>query len=209
MSNNINIFYHIYCTRFTLNIVKEQTDHILFSRLYETVDNIYCFITGEPKYMEHCMDYISNLGTKYKIVETIPNDKTAERFTLLKIKKYIKEGDKLLYLHTKGVTKPDIESIRYWRLYMQYFLMVKHDTCLKDLDEYDTVGIMWRESPSKHFSGNFWWATAKYFLRLPDTIGPEYIDPEMYIGLSNPRYKCYSDTYIPLYVKNITPNIYI
>ena len=56
MSNKIHIFYHIYCTKFTLDIIKEQTGHILFSNLYSAVDNIYCFITGEPKYMEMCMD---------------------------------------------------------------------------------------------------------------------------------------------------------
>lgn len=209
MSNKIHIFYHIYCTKFTLDIIKEQTGHILFSNLYSAVDNIYCFITGEPKYMEMCMDYIKVIGKKYKIVETIPNDKTAERFTLLKIKKYIKDGDKLLYIHTKGVTKPDVEAVQYWRQFMEYFLIAKHTNCIADLDNYDAVGIMWREHPSKHFSGNFWWTTAKYFLKLPDKIGPEWIDPEMFIGLANPRHKSYSDTLIPTYVMNITPNMYI
>jgi hypothetical protein len=44
-----------------------------------------------------------------------------------------------------------------------------------------------------HFSGNFWWTTGAYFTSLPEKIGDEYWDPELYIGKGNPKTKCYYD----------------
>lgn len=209
MSQKIHIFYHIYCNKNALDIITEQTQHILISGLYNSVDNIYCFLTGESEYIQQCINYIQILGNKYKIAEVGENDRSYERFTLLKIKQYIKSGDKLLYIHNKGTTKLDLLEIKYWKLYMEYFLMTHHKQCIKDLDEYEAVGIMWHTNPAPHFSGNFWWTTADYFFKLPNYIGLSPTDPEFFIAYAKPKYKSYSDTELNLYHSKIFPLFYV
>lgn len=94
---------------------------------------------------------------------------------------------------------------------MEYFLFTKHKKCLEYLNEYDTVGIMTREYPNLHISGNFWWTTADYYLTLPETIGGEPCDPEFYICLNNPKMMCLSDTkkYNDLYHFAVVPRLYV
>jgi hypothetical protein len=205
----IYIFYHVYCNENTLAILRDQTNKMIFSGLHNTVDRIYCFLTGKEEYINLCKENITYLGHKFKIEDIGINDTTYERFTLMKIKKYIKSGDKFLYIHTKGVTHPGLTQIYYWRTFMEYFLMTKHKKIIEDLDTHDIGGIKPRMAPKLHFSGNFWWATADYYLKLPDTIDDDYYAPEFYIGLMNPKMAIYADTHMHCGIDNIYPDIYL
>lgn len=186
-NSKIYIFYHIYCNKNTLEIVKDQINKIIFSGLYESCNNIYCFLTGEETYINLCQDYIQNCGKKFSIEAIGVNDTTYERFTLLKIKKYITENDKLFYFHSKGVTKASNQYITDWRNVMEYFLIGQYKMCLKELDDYDTVGINYISN--LHYSGNFWWTKGSYFLTLPDKIEDYYTAPEDYICIQKPKYR--------------------
>ena len=83
-----------------------------------------------------------------------------------------------------------------WVFYMHYFVVKHYQVCLSLIEEHFVVcGVEYHFPepeqpwiPSEHYSGNFWWAHASYFLSLPDSRGSEYVDPEMYIGLGKPRY---------------------
>jgi hypothetical protein len=186
-NNNIYIFYHIFCNKYTLEVVKDQINKIIFSGLYKKCDKIYCFLTGEKEYIDICIDYIKKCGSKFSIEAIDDNDKTYERFTLLKIKKYIKEGDKILYIHSKGITKQNNQYVTDWRNVMEYFLIYNFNECLKELDNYDTVGINYIKS--LHYSGNFWWTNASYYMKLSDTIPNYYTATEDYICTGNPKVK--------------------
>lgn len=187
----IYIFYHIYCNSLTLNILKNQIEKIHFSGLYDRVDAIYCFFAGINEYLNICKDYTILCGNKFKISSYCYDDKTYERFTLYKIREYIQPDDKFLYIHTKGITVTDSTQqtfVENWRTLMEYFLLKKHVECIKLLDNHDTVGVNYRDSPEFHYSGNFWWTKGSYFLKLPIEIGDKYLDPEMYITKANPNY---------------------
>lgn len=185
--SKIYIFYHIYCNQYTLEVIKDQINKIIFSGLYNSCNNIYCFLTGDEKYIKICNDYIKNCGNKFSIEDIGINDKSYERFTLLKIKKYINKNDKLLYFHSKGITKENNQYVTDWRNVMEYFLIYKYKECLKELDNYDTVGINY--IPHIHYSGNFWWTKGSYYLKLADQIDDGYISPENYICTKNPKYR--------------------
>ena len=61
--------------------------------------------------------------------------------------------------------------------------MIYHqDDCIKLLDEYDTVGI--NKIVDHHYSGNFWWTTGKYFLKLPEEISDKKINYKTNLILS-------------------------
>ena len=152
---------------------------------------IHCFVAGEPKYVDACISFIKRFGSKFMISGIGYNDTSYERFTLEKIKFFIKSGDKFLYIHSKGITHPNKTNVVDWRDVMEYYLIAKHDICIDDLNHKDVAGIYYTTSPSPHFSGNFWWSTADYFLKLPDSIGTNYLDPEMYLMKASPVIACY------------------
>lgn len=191
---DIYIFYHIYCTTTTRPIVIDQLTKIMFSELYPKLKTIYCFLTGDEKEIKSVRKVISKFGKKFKVADEGPGDTSYERFTLLKIRDYIKPEDKFVYIHSKGVSRePDgefIEAIYWWRTYMEYNLLVRASECLKLLDTYDILGVAFSTFfIGPHFSGNFWWSTGKYYLSLEPKIGPEYNDPESYIFTGKPKYK--------------------
>lgn len=101
---------------------------------------------------------------------------------------------RILYIHTKGVRWRNlVEQARDWRRMMEYFLIDGYERCLNLMysGKYDTVGCNLRRIgiiPSDptfaHYSGNFWWATAKYINTInedPNDFASCY-SPEMTEG---------------------------
>jgi hypothetical protein len=129
--------------------------------------------------------YIHNIGlplpdkyTDSRIVIRHESDSPAEFElpTLRRISEFSRSNPsaKILYLHTKGVsyTKEDpwYSNVEDWIKYMLYFAC-KVPTCLDLLDSYDTLGCNHSEAPHPHYSGNVWWANAKYINTLSlDTL---------------------------------------
>lgn len=185
------VFYHIYCNEFTLPILKDQVAKIIFSGLYEAVDDIKCFMSGEEKYMEGIRGFLEQSGVKFKITDPLGvNDNSYERFTINQIPKYIAPPDRFLYIHTKGVSQKHAASdnIYWWRTWMEYHLIYRYKECLEALNKVNLVGVGYtRKMIGPHFSGNFWWTKGEYFNTLPKNpdgslnIGSGYTDPENYV----------------------------
>jgi hypothetical protein len=201
--NKVYVFYHIYCNKNTLDVVKEQTSTIIDSGLYERVDAIYCFLTGSAEDIDTVSKYISTLSAKFIIKATGVDDMSYERFTLNKITETIQENDKFLYIHTKGVASlhpSKNDNIILWRKYMQYQLIERFQECLDGLDTYDVVGVAYATRLiGPHFSGNFWWSTGSYYRKLNKSvkIGDDYFEPESYLFKNNPKYLILDHT-VPL-----------
>jgi hypothetical protein len=93
-----------------------------------------------------------------------------EFYTLKQIEMHCKStitNDKILYIHTKGVTSNNNECINDWRKYMLYFNVVQHEQASKELENYDTYGVDLVTEPTKHYSGNFWWSNSNHIKKLP------------------------------------------
>ena len=72
---------------------------------------------------------------------------------------------------------------------MEYFLIGQHQKALEALKTHDVVGVNYTTFwIGPHFSGNYWWSTGKYYMKLPDVIGPTYTDPEKYIFEAGPKH---------------------
>jgi hypothetical protein len=204
------IFYHIFCNQLTIFTLREQIAKIIYSGLYAKVTQIFCFVTGYPPFVDECLAFLKTVGNKFNIAKSCECDTTGERFTILEIKNFLQAEDKILYMHTKGITKPFEEPIYYWRALIEYQLIMNHSKCLELLDSYDTIGVNYRLQPAPHYNGNYWWTTGAYFLKLPPTIGDDYIDPEIYIFSGNPRHYCIYDSEISNHYKDPYPfNKYI
>jgi hypothetical protein len=113
----------------------------------------------------------------------------------------------VLYLHTKGVTRPYFKPMDDWRDCMIYFNVEHWRDCCQKLDEgFDSVGVSTIQTPGHHYQGNFWWAKSSYIRTLqpvedmPDLTGRPSINKkefgnrhkcEMWV-LSNPECKVFS-----------------
>jgi hypothetical protein len=186
----LHVFYHIYCNPNTLSVVQDQVTKIVYSGLYDAVTAIHCFLVGDTVVLGQVVEFLESSGGKFQIRDISADDNTYERFTLLRIQQYVHLQDFVLYIHTKGVTKTGEESrcCEDWRHFMEYYLIGKYQECVQKLVEgYETVGANLQMDPALHYSGNFWWCRAEYFLSLdPKNLerlyyGSNYLACEMYI----------------------------
>jgi SAM-dependent methyltransferase len=119
------------------------------------------------------------------------------------------------YLQTKGLRHfdtPREKSILCWIDILLYWNVVKWRDAVKKLKTYDTYSCLYQRANDffkHHYSGNFWWATSKQVVKLPKTMGTEYIAAETYILSNNPKFfNAYSHKFISNYFINIPPSAY-
>jgi len=175
------VFYHIYAAGDWSIVVNDQLTKIAFTGLYKTVQAINCFIVADNQTdLDKATVLLSSWGGKFIIRDSILKDPTYERFTLMKMKPLINPHDRILYIHSKGVSHHDemAPNIYWWRNYMEFFLRKEYKLCIRLLEQYDTVGVNFR---GDHYSGNFWWARGDYYLTLPNHIEKDYFAPERFL----------------------------
>jgi hypothetical protein len=64
----VYIFYHVYCNKYTMPILKDQATRIIFSGLYEAVTSIKCFLAGDLKAdIDAAEAYLKDCGEKFTI----------------------------------------------------------------------------------------------------------------------------------------------
>ena len=217
----IYVFYHIYCNTNTLGIVRDQAMKIIYSGLYKKAKQIYCFLAGGKEHVDSITSYIKTLPSKFHIEKTAVDDTTYERLTLNHIKHKISDSDRFLYLHSKGVSRVQensmaSECVTLWRNYMEYFLIAQFEKCLDKLQTHDIVGVAYKDVQiGPHFSGNFWWSTGKYFKKLSTEkeIGDAYYDSEAYIFKGSPNAYSLDDKALHntmcLYSTPLYPQLYV
>lgn len=197
-----------------LKILNEQINYIKNSGLYDKLDYILIILLGPHIKLTLC-DY------KIKVIYESENNLEHE-LPAMKLVKQISDqlnfNVKILYIHVKGVlNKPHSYE---WRKYLEYFLIQKHEICIKSLNNFFCVGVnqhfYFDEENKKrnHFSGNFWWANSNYI----KSLSPIYKSKDRYayehwlIGdLSKVDYRyllSLHHTHYDLYKKTILPNEY-
>lgn len=162
---HVRVVYHICAMNHWESVLRDQASKLLFSGLYDDVVAIHCYCSGpEARRAAHV---IQSFGAKFRVEACDSEDKSGERFTLMKIHTHVAPLDKVLYIHTKGVTKlPPSENVFFWNFYMEYHLIKRYATCLDILDHADVVGLDFYAQSLPHFSGNFWWARGDHLLTL-------------------------------------------
>lgn len=205
----IRIYIHVCTINQWEEVLERQLTLIETSGLYKRCQSIHLGVLG----VGDLSPFIARFP-KISILFQNPEIALYERPTLLKLHQRCrgKNNLKVLYLHTKGVSRafhPIVTpNIFDWACYMEYFLIERWRDCIEALKEHDVCGVNWRSAPSPHFSGNFWWASSKYVATLPDTIGSKYLDPEMWIGLKAPKVRCFHESRVDHYSKPYPPSQY-
>jgi len=139
----IAVFFHIAKMNHYLEVAAHINNLLLTSKLLQNTNF-------------HQTNYIEDI----KLYE-FPTLESIHNFS-------IKHNDYfILYLHTKGVSKPTNNQVADWRNCMLFFMVEKWQNCINKLNEgYDVVGINHITTPLPHFQGNFWWAKSSYINKL-------------------------------------------
>jgi len=114
------------------------------------------------------------------------------------------------YIHVKGAISSGGDPTNncwHWGEYMEYFTIMNWRKSTPILEQNDITGVEWREHPSFHYSGNFWWATSDYIKRLPlmkdYTNLADRIQAEFWIGQGRPiRTHCFYNFKDNLYISH-------
>jgi hypothetical protein len=184
------IFYHIAQIGLGAFIYQQQVHRLYASGLIKEADYIHFGVNGDNE--------LFNVPDKATI-KTNQNWKE-ETETLMSLRDFCKDNPdyKVLYFHTKGVSKNNLQTSA-WRLYMEYYVIDKWKECVSMLDEYDCCGTdyyptgktIWSDGSvsepkegTTFFAGNFWWANASHINKLDNKyLESDYrLDRELWIG---------------------------
>jgi len=165
-NDNFHIVYFVCMIGDWINVVLKNLNtinksKILYNKKCKTFNLI---LTGNQNNLIKIKNMINNtkINIKYK-----GNDiKTNEYYGIKEItdlsNKY--PYDKLMYFHSKGVTRKNTASD--WVQYLEYFNILNYEKCLEKLNSYDVVGTEYLSKPKPHMSGNYWWTTSNHISKL-------------------------------------------
>lgn len=162
LKDKIIVFIHVATIGNYQEIVNEIFESLTKTNLINEADSINVCIVGNG-------DINTPKNKNIKINRT-SNINIGEFYTLKQVEDYSKNtltNDKILYIHTKGVTTPNNECVNDWCKYMLYFNVEKYEDAIKELKNNDTYGVDFVSEPTKHYSGNFWWANSNHIKKLP------------------------------------------
>jgi len=122
---------------------------------------------------------------KGKIVAKTDNIKLYETFTLQKLwEDSFKDNFNVLYIHTKGVSRPKNIIVKKWLDYLCYFNVYQWKECVKLLKNHDTAGVdlvKKKDWCPCHYSGNIWWSTSSYIHSIKKPVHVHYHSPEFWL----------------------------
>lgn len=213
----IAIFYHIGQIGLGAFVYQQQIHRLYASGLIKNADYIHFGVNGNQDLFNVPEKAIVKRNTNWK----------EETETLISLRDFCKENPdyKVLYFHTKGVSKNNLQT-NAWRLYMEYFVIDRWKECVNYLNEYDCCGtdhyltgpttwsdgsISYPKEKTSFFAGNFWWANASYINKLDDKyLNSDYrLDRELWIGgISECNGKCLHYSKINGEIKNFYLDIY-
>ena len=164
------IYIHITCINNYQEIIDSMIKKIKESELYNNVKEIRITLIGDNNF---------ELDDKMKIIYTGKLGEYENK--TIEIINCEDENEPILYLHSKGVTKPDHQGIKDWTDLIIYYLIEQWKICVEGLKYYDTVGVNLYVEPKIHYSGNMWWTTMKHIKNIGKINYEKYLDSEMYI----------------------------
>jgi hypothetical protein len=160
------------------------------SNLLDKLFEVRVVILGE--YIEECKKQLyKSLKEKMNIIYHSKDIGLYENMIVSLLQKDCQtEQFKVLYLHTKGVTKYTCSSyhkIKDWVDLMLYYNVEKHDIALEFLKNNDTCGVLFVKERGI-YAGNFWWANSNYIEKLEPGFNSKYGYAEEFITKKNEKF---------------------
>ena len=151
----------MYCVNDCYERFVNTYNKIVSSGLIDNIQTIKVVLVGPLN--QEIYNKLQHLLKTELLIKTV---KKSEAETLRLIWDYCESNNcNVLYLHSKGVTKPNSHNIQDWKNLMEYFLIEKFQSCLDSLQDNDICGVNYLAG-RPHYSGNFWWATSSHIKKL-------------------------------------------
>lgn len=194
-------------------ILDQISKYILESKIYEDVESINLELIGDPRIKFDVPKSIINYNGENIYQWEFP--------TLYKIISYCRENPNanICYIHTKGSSNSKFVQEFNWiedvREYHLYWNITRYRDSIRYLKEFDACGAELIYTPVRHFSQNFWWATAKHINTLVDPknyplIFDERHQCEFWIGTNdNSKYKSVNNLYDDYNAPSFSKDLYI
>lgn len=178
-NKKINIYINVAITGNVNYVLADLINSIIKSGLYSACNQIYLILNGDIRNIS------LNLSIpKAKMVFANQDISKCEFPALDKIWQDCQEEDiTVLYLHTKGVTKPGNQMVKDWTDYLTHFNVIKWQDRFFELEEFECTGVNLGGNPEDindrpetwgygkaplHYSGNFWWSKSSHIKNLPE-----------------------------------------
>jgi hypothetical protein len=192
--------YFIYCKNSWKDIFDEQINDIYQSNILKNIDKLFLSIyyTNDSD-----LEYIKTKTNNDKICIANSYNKNYYEFEALRVVKEIakKYTCNIFYMHTKGAGICEenktfyhgstdlnylLRCVRDWRRFMESYILFNSNKVDEILKIYDACGANLCDSPSLHYSGNFWWSTSEHIRKLSlDNCGKKTRwDAEFWLGLN-------------------------
>lgn len=205
-------FVHSFTRGGRTGILEEILEAVEASGLLSRLDRLYVFNVGDAIELRRRFE---GHGGRVRLVNLTPDATPGERPTLDLARTFatFHPDARILYLHTKGAShEPPSPNVEDWRRLMLHFVVERHEEALAALESADAVGCDLLESPRRHFSGNFWWATARHLASLPPVPAGDRHEAEWWVlgregtkgtslhdsGLDHYRQPCPRSSYAPV-----------
>lgn len=163
MTNKIAIFYHLMQAPGWERMYQDQMHTLYSSGLMSRCEFVNIGVNGNENLFY----------TPPRAIVNINSFQPSEYDTLKRIEKFSLDtlcNYKILYFHSKGMSRTNHLNSQWWRLYMEHYLIREWKKCIRFLDKYDCAGASYFEDTYvgfyPHFSGNFWWANSNYIKKL-------------------------------------------
>lgn len=202
--NRLAIFYHTFLgpnPELTSRIINEQMTAIEQSGLLDSVSEFHVCDAGDER---QSLLVRALVGDRARF-QSNSDVASGELPTLGRLQDWLPAHPdwSVLYLHTKGASKPLDAYRTVWRRCMMRSVVWNWRTCSDALEHgSDMAGAHWLTNekypdkqgiPTPIWGGNFWWARADYLLRLPPLIrrnepsmGLDRMVAENWIGFGPP-----------------------
>ena len=132
------VFYHVTAKGQYKGAIKQQMGSILLSGLYSRVDAVYVCVLGEDaEGIKAATQLLRSFGQKVSILQTSQDARQMERLTLTTMAGSVQPGDRVLYMHSKGISYEEDSELGlnayWWTLFMEYYLLQGHLRCCNPL----------------------------------------------------------------------------
>ncbi len=201
----VYVYIHICCINNWQEVFAKLLSDIKTCGLYDKIEKIRCVVLT----MNSIPDELFR-DPKIELVGVHRNLNLYELATLHPLYDHARTEDfYVLYLHTKGVrhnnTNPCVND---WVNYLSYFNIEQHETCMKELEDHDTVGVNLQNDPCIHYSGNFWWSKSSHIRTLQKCVYNCYNSPEFWITSGKGKFFNLASSNVNHYLERYPDSLY-
>jgi hypothetical protein len=167
-----DVVYHISCLNHWPEVVLEQLTCLYKQR--DHIDKFDIFVLGSDHndmlwIRQQVKAFFPQQAIVHKLNAMLSMCEAPTITVLAALAKARQEGS-VLYLHTKGVSRPGSLYRTFWRWHMNHFLLSRLPTALEKLQSHPWIAASARNvnDPMPHAAGNYFLTTYDYLHTLPD-----------------------------------------